>query len=144
MKRNPNSLNNLIPITSATASDLGRKGGYNKAKNERKRKTLKELAQAIIGSKYPEEKIAELREAAPYLDLEDDDITVGAAMLLCQIDKAIKEKDTKAFEIIRDTAGEKPVDKVETTAAIGVGQDLDKIKKMRDALGGKKRIKTDD
>lgn len=144
MKRNPNSLNNLIPITSATASDLGRKGGYNKAKNERKRKTLKELAQAIIGSKYPEEKIAELREAAPYLDLEDDDITVGAAMLLCQIDKAIKDKDTKAFEIIRDTAGEKPIDKVETTAAIGVGQDIDKIKKMRDALGGKKRIKKDE
>lgn len=138
MKRNPNSLNNLIPITSATASDLGRKGGYNKAKNERKRKTLKELAQAIIGSKYPEEKIAELREAAPYLDLEDDDITVGAAMLLCQIDKAIKEKDTKAFEIIRDTAGEKPVDKVETTAAIGVGQDIDKIKKMRSILRGDK------
>lgn len=144
MKRNPNSLNNLIPITSATASDLGRKGGYNKAKNERKRKTLKELAQAIIGSKYPEEKIAELREAAPYLDLEDEDITVGAAMLLCQIDKAIKDKDTKAFEIIRDTAGEKPIDKVETTAAIGVGQDIDKIKKMRDALGGKKRIKKDE
>lgn len=138
MKRNPNSLNNLIPITSATASDLGRKGGYNKAKNERKRKTLKELAQAIIGSKYPEEKIAELREAAPYLDLEDDDITVGAAMLLCQIDKAIKEKDTKAFEIVRDTAGEKPVDKVETTAAIGVGQDMDKIKKMRSMLRGDK------
>lgn len=139
MKRNPNSLNNLIPITSATASDLGRKGGYNKAKNERKRKTLKELAQAIIGSKYPEEKIAELREAAPYLDLEDDDITVGAAMLLCQIDKAIKEKDTKAFEIVRDTAGEKPVDKVETTAAIGVGQDMDKIKKMRSMLRGDKK-----
>lgn len=138
MKRNPNSLNNLIPITSATASDLGRKGGYNKAKNERKRKTLKELAQAIIGSKYPEEKIAELKEAAPYLDLDDDDITVGAAMLLCQIDKAIKEKDTKAFEIIRDTAGEKPVDKVETTAAIGVGQDIDKIKKMRSILRGDK------
>lgn len=138
MKRNPNSLNNLIPITSATASDLGRKGGYNKAKNERKRKTLKELAQAIIGSKYPEEKISELREAAPYLDLEDDDITVGAAMLLCQIDKAIKEKDTKAFEIVRDTAGEKPVDKVETTAAIGVGQDMDKIKKMRSMLRGDK------
>lgn len=138
MKRNPNSLNNLIPITSATASDLGRKGGYNKAKNERKRKTLKELAQAIIGSKYPEEKIAELREAAPYLDLNDDDITVGAAMLLCQIDKAIKEKDTKAFEIVRDTAGEKPVDKVETTAAIGVGQDIDKIKKMRSMLRGDK------
>lgn len=139
MKRNPNSLNNLIPITSATASDLGRKGGYNKAKNERKRKTLKELAQAIIGSKYPEEKIAELREAAPYLDLEDDDITVGAAMLLCQIDKAIKDKDTKAFEIVRDTAGEKPVDKVETTAAIGVGQDMDKIKKMRSMLRGDKK-----
>lgn len=139
MKRNPNSLNNLIPITSATASDLGRKGGYNKAKNERKRKTLKDLAQAIIGSKYPEEKIAELREAAPYLDLEDDDITVGAAMLLCQIDKAIKDKDTKAFEIVRDTAGEKPVDKVETTAAIGVGQDIDKIKKMRSMLRGDKK-----
>ena len=80
---------NLRPVSSKDeARERGRKGGLASGEARRKRKTLKE----------------EL-----LLMLADGDTQQSVTLAL--IEKAMSG-DTKAFEVIRDTIGEKPVDKV--------------------------------
>ena len=80
---------NLKPVTSKKeARERGRKGGLASGEARRKRKTLKE----------------EL-----LLMLSEGDTQQSVTIAL--IEKAMGG-DTKAFEVIRDTIGEKPVDKV--------------------------------
>ena len=41
-----------------------------------------------------------------------EEMTIAAAMLASQINKAIKKGDSKAFETVRDTSGQKPKDTI--------------------------------
>ena len=79
---------NLKVPTSSEARKNGRKGGLASAEVRRKRKSLKE----------------EL-----LLMLSDGDVQKSVTLAL--IEKAMAG-DTKAFEVIRDTIGEKPVDRL--------------------------------
>lgn len=80
---------NLKPCSSKSeARERGRKGGLASADARRKRKSLKE----------------EL-----LLMLSDGDVQKSVTLAL--IEKAMAG-DTKAFEVIRDTIGEKPVDRL--------------------------------
>ena len=69
--------------------ELGKKGGIASGEAKRERKTLKEELLLLLANGDTQEKIS-----------------------LSLIQQAL-EGNTKAFEIIRDTVGEKPVDKVE-------------------------------
>ena len=85
---------NLRPVSSKDeARERGRKGGLASGEARRKRKTLKE---ELI------------------LMLSDGDVQQKISIAL--INEAINGNNagsvTKAFEVIRDTIGEKPVDKV--------------------------------
>ena len=93
---------NLIPNSERTPSELremARNGGLASGEARRKRKTLKE----------------EL-----LLMLSDGDIQQKISLAL--INEAINGNNagsvTKAFEVIRDTIGEKPADKVETKQTV--------------------------
>lgn len=79
---------NLKPVRSKSeARERGKKGGIKSGKVRKERKTFKE-------------------ELLLLLSLENMQTKISVAL----IQKAING-DTKAFEIIRDTVGEKPVDK---------------------------------
>ena len=91
---------NLRPVSSTEeARERGRKGGLASGEARRKRKTLKE----------------EL-----LLMLSDGDIQEKISVAL--INEAINGNNsgsvTKAFEVIRDTIGERPVDKVQATQTV--------------------------
>jgi len=75
---------NLIVPSSEMARINGRKGGLKKAENERRRKTLKEELLLLLENKDYQKKIS-----------------------LALLEQA-KKGNTKAFEVIRDTIGEKP------------------------------------
>lgn len=80
---------NLKTPTSEQAREYGRKGGLKKAENEKKRKTLREELLALLATEQYREKIS-----------------------LSLIKQAV-DGNTKAFEVIRDSIGEKPGDKLE-------------------------------
>lgn len=81
---------NLKPIRdSKRARELQEKAAQKQRENIAKRKTLKEELMLLLSQGNTQNK-----------------------MSLALIEKALKG-DTKAFEIIRDTIGEKPVDKVQ-------------------------------
>lgn len=79
---------NLKVPSSTEARKNGQKGGIASAKARQKRKTLKEELLLL---------------------LEEGDTQKSISLSL--ISKAMSG-DTKAFEVIRDTIGEKPIDKV--------------------------------
>lgn len=83
---------NLIPMSERTKDEvrkIARKGGINSGKARRARKTFKEELILLLEQGDTQEKIS-----------------------LAMIKNALRG-DNKAFEVIRDTVGEKPTDKQE-------------------------------
>lgn len=86
--------------------EIGKKSGEAR----RAKKNMQELAQMFLDmpaaiSQVPQEIIALSKKF-------DTKLTIGGAILISQIHKAIVNKDTKAAEFVRDTAGQKPTDNV--------------------------------
>ena len=80
---------NLRPVSSKEeARERGRKGGLASGEARRKRKTLKEELLLMLSEGETQQSVT-----------------------FALIEKAMSG-DTKAFEVIRDTIGEKPIDKV--------------------------------
>ena len=91
---------NLKPVKSKKeAKERGRKGGLASGEARRKRKTLKEELLLMLSDGDIQEKIS-----------------------LALINEAINGNNagsvTKAFEVIRDTIGERPVEKVQATQTV--------------------------
>ena len=104
---------NLIPLNERTKSqqrENASKGGKASVEAKRKRKTLKE----------------EL-----LLMLEDEEVQKSVAVALIQ---EAQSGNVKAFGMLRDTIGEAPVEKVQTTQTVVdlSGFSTDEIKVMLD------------
>lgn len=104
---------NLKPFQSVEeAKEKGRKGGIASGEARRRKRTFKEILEIIASSQIKDAKTKKLAES---LGLDPEDITYGLMVNLAQVNKAIKEKDTRAAEYVRDTIGEKPSNQVEVT-----------------------------
>ena len=88
---NEENLVSLADRTTNEVREIARKGGIASGKARRERKTLKEELLLLLEQGDTQEKIS-----------------------LSMIKEALKG-NTKAFEIIRDTIGEKPKDEIEVT-----------------------------
>lgn len=100
--------NNLKPVrTKKEARERGKKGGIKSGEVRRERKTLKDELLLLLSSGDTQKKVS-----------------------LAIIKKALSG-DTKAFEVIRDTIGEKATEKVENTNIEMSYEDY--IKKVEDA-----------
>ena len=104
---------NLIPLNERTKSqqrEIASKGGKASVEAKRKRKTLKE----------------EL-----LLMLEDEEVQKSVAVALIQ---EAQNGNVKAFGMLRDTIGEAPIEKVQTTKTVVdlSGFSTDEIKAMLD------------
>ena len=83
------------------AREAGRKGGIASGKSKREKANFKKLCEIALNEVYKGE------------------MTNAEAMVISMITKAL-EGDTKAFEVIRDTAGQKPVQVVEDKISGGL------------------------
>lgn len=88
---------NLRVPTSEEARRNGAKGGIASGKARREKADLRKAIQILL---------EETRK------MGDKEISGAEAIAVAQFKKALKG-DPKAFELIRDTAGQKPVEKVE-------------------------------
>lgn len=85
---------NLKPLTTKKAREIGKKGGIASGKKRREQKTLKEELLLLLAEGDTQKKIS-----------------------IAVIKKAL-EGDLKAFEVIRDTTGQKCVEKVEISQTV--------------------------
>lgn len=116
---------NLIPFSQRSESEvreMNKKGGIASGKARRKKKEMREELIAIL-----EEKIT---------DNKGKKVKIQRSILLAQVKEALKGK-TKAAEFIRDTIGEKPVDKQEIVNTqpqiiVATQAEADLIKQIQD------------
>ena len=94
---------NLIPQNKKSPDErsrIARMGQIASTEAKRRKKTFREAMEAILEKEV--------------LDKNGNKIDLLTAISAKQIEKAGKG-DTKAFEVIRDTIGQKPVERVEIT-----------------------------
>ena len=94
---------NLIPFTERSESEvreLNSKGGVNSGEARRRKRDIRLALEALL-----EKEIT---------DRHGNVMSTAEAIAIKQIEKALKG-DTKAFEVVRDSAGQKPSDKIDVT-----------------------------
>lgn len=89
---------NLKVPTSSEARRNGKKGGINSGKARREKRDLKKLMEL-----WMETEVAKDKNGEPL---------TGAELMVAVAAKEMKNGSPKFWELIRDTAGFKPVDKV--------------------------------
>ncbi len=93
---------NLKPVrTKSEARRRGKKGGKASGKARKERKVLREELLLLLSKDDTQEKVS-----------------------LALIKQAL-DGNTKAFEVIRDTIGEKPVDKIDADLDFNIRVELD-------------------
>lgn len=88
---------NLKPLSTNKAREIGSKGGKASGEARRRKRDLRLALEALLEKEYKGK--------------NGERLSGAEAIAIKQMEKALKG-DTKAFEVIRDTAGQKPVDKV--------------------------------
>jgi len=109
---------NLIQNSERTPEqrrENAKKAGIASGEARRKKRDLKLAIQALLEADVTDKKTGETMSGAE-------------ALAVAQYRKALKG-DTKAFEVIRDTSGQKPVDKVEQVNIDG--EYLDKVNELK-------------
>lgn len=137
-KRNYNekSRKNLITFADRTPEEMRaivEKSAQTRRANSAKRKTVNEIAQAILklqGNDLSDVIDNEsLKKKAETLDLSIYDM-----MVLKMVDQSLKGS-VKAFETVRDSAGDKPITKTETDINIINESDKTLLNKIANRLG---------
>lgn len=126
---------NLIPQserTKAEQREIARKGGIASGKARREKKAMKETLETLLKMPLKAGKAADLDEIKDIAALKGENITVQEAIMLAQIQKAMKG-DTKAAEYVRDTSGNKLKEGVELSGGINnpfTGLSTDELRKL--------------
>jgi hypothetical protein len=110
------NIQNLKPLNARTKEEqakIVKQGGIKSGEARRAKKTFKELAQVLLNMEADSKSKRLVQKLFP--DMDDKNITSRMAMISRQYEKAVTRGDSKAFEVLRDTAGEKPVEKLEST-----------------------------
>ena len=103
MRRGTKKRENYTP---EEARIFGALGGKASADARRRKKSLKELTQALLEMKPHAVIAAKSKQLFP--EINPEDLTNGMVLAMAMFDKAIKEQDVKAAQFVRDTAGEMP------------------------------------
>lgn len=90
---------NLIPMKQSKEEAMknGRKGGIASGEARRRKRDIKAALEALLEKTYKGK--------------GGEQLSGAEAIALKQMEKALKG-DTRAFEVVRDSAGQKPIEKV--------------------------------
>lgn len=94
--------------TTEEQREIARKGGIASGEARRRKKSIKETLDILLECKPTDKDLALMR--AQGVDV-DNDATYRQAIAFSIVNRAMKG-NTRAFELIRDTVGEMPVQKV--------------------------------
>lgn len=100
------------PFTPEEARKYGRMGGKASAEAKRKRKSFQEQAQEFLHLPIDDK---DIQEFTSLKDIKGKNLETMTAMLAVVTQKALAG-DLQAMAFLRDSAGEKPVEKVEVNA----------------------------
>ncbi len=113
---------NLIPFNELTQEEhreIAKKGGEASVKARRRKKQMKETLDILLGLKMKGGKECDIDNIKDFASLNGKNITVEQAIVVKQIQKALKG-DLNAAAFIRDTSGQQPGQKVDFNGVIPV------------------------
>jgi hypothetical protein len=110
------NLKSLADRTTAEQREIAQAGGIASGEARRRKRDIRLALEALLEKDIQ--------------DKHGNTMSTAEAIALKQIEKALKG-DTKAFEVVRDTAGQKPMDKVEVTGLDAEKAKLDELLKQR-------------
>lgn len=97
---------NLIVPSSDEARKNGAKGGIASGKARREKKAMKDTLETLLSMPLKDGTTNDIEDIQSLASVNGKNITVQEAIMLKQIQKAMKG-DTRAAEYIRDTSGNK-------------------------------------
>lgn len=132
------NINNLTPFTSENASEMGRKGGKASGIARLRKKTMKEQLDLLLSKTANLDNIKngdKIKEQLATLGIPAEEIDNQMLLIVSMYQTALTQgkNQVPAFVAIRDTAGDKPKDKIEISKEID-----DTVKEIEDYLCSKK------
>ena len=130
-------IDNLIKAADLTSDELrerARKGGVASGKARREKKAMRETLELLLSMALKDGAVANIEKIKSIASLNGKNITVQDAIMLKQIQKAMKG-DTRAAEYIRDTSGNKPKEGVELSGTVNnpfAGLTTEELKRLID------------
>lgn len=124
---------NLIPQAHKLTVEEASKGGKKSAETRRRRRAMRESLELILSMALSNEEamaVTDIEDIQAFADANGKNITVQDAMLLKQVQLALAGSP-RSFEIVRDTVGEKPKERIETNK-----EALDKLDEVLKNIGG--------
>ena len=106
--------NSFARMTPEQRSEYGKIGAQKSMETKRKRKEMRETLDILLNMPLKKGKVYSAEDVKCFADLKGKNITIDQAMMVCLVQKALKG-DLSAIGMVRDTVGEKPVEKVEAT-----------------------------
>ncbi|WP_448902343.1 hypothetical protein [Eubacterium sp.] len=96
-------------MTTKELQEAGRKGGIKSGETKRTKKAMKETLELLLSMPLKNRKLIEPEQIKSFADLNGKNIDIQTAILIAQIQKALKGSVASA-EFLRDTAGQRPED----------------------------------
>lgn len=119
-------------MTPERRAECGRKGGIASGETRRKKRAMKERLGLLLNMPLKNGKLADIEDVKSYAALKGKNITVEDAILIAQIQRAMKG-DLLAATFIRDTSGNKPEDALRVNGSINnpfEGLTTEELKRM--------------
>lgn len=122
----------MVTLTPIEARKNGAKGGVASGKARREKKAMKDTLASLLSMPLKDGKASDLDTIKNIAAIKGKNITVQEAIMLAQIQKAMKG-DTRAAEFVRDSSGNKLKDGIELSGGVNnpfAGLTTDELKKM--------------
>ena len=110
-------------MTPEQLRENGRKGGIASGEAKRRKKAMRERLEVLLELPLRDGRSADLDSIKNFAALKGKNITVQDALMLAQIQKALKG-DTTAATFVRDTVGDKPGDSVRLSGHVDTGTEM--------------------
>lgn len=118
------NIENLKPNTTLSkeeAVEMGRKGGIASGKARKEKKLIKDNIELLLGLPIKNRKI---KEQLAEVGIDETEMNNQMAMVIAMYQKALKG-DVQAFNTLRDTLGQKPVEVQEVREVPKIVDDID-------------------
>lgn len=118
---------NLLKAEDLTSEELrqrAKKGGIASGKARRAKKAMRETLETLLYMPMKDGAYSDIEKIKSIASIKGKNITVQEAIMLAQIQKAVKG-DTKAATFVRDTAGQNPTTKIDADVDMDVNIVID-------------------
>ena len=140
-KKHRGNIQNLKHFTKGDerTKECAKLGGIKRGEQIKKSKSLRELANTLLDGRVSRERATEiLGDLADVFT--DEELTNGALMLGRVLQETMENGTTKNAEFLRDTSGQKPTEKIETTLNTINDNDRALLRNIAERMNGAKQL----